>query len=689
MRILIGFVSVLAVAQVAPSVTSVVNAGSNDARFCPGLLVTITGNNFGGVQNAVSVIVGGQAAGVVSVTNNVILAQLPWSLSSVPTTLSVSVNGVSSGPYSMTIDSYAPTFYGDQPFGSGMAIAGQTVTATMIGLGSTTPFVGVGSIPTTPAPTDATPTVTVGGANAKVTSSQLATGVGIYQVNFTAPSGLPPNTPLDVLVSIGGKTAPKRTLIVNPPGGAPIVSTLVNAGNPNAGFSAGVLASITGFNFNSPTVTVGGKTAYIVQSTSTSLLVQFPVDVPIGSTTLIVSAGGLSSTPQNINIDPFAPAFYSAFHDPAGVAYSASNPATPGKKVVVQAVGLGSTNPSAPTGQAVGSQAPTKSTCSITIGSKAVVPSYCGLFGGLIGVYEVDFTVPGDAASGNQDVVLGIGSQKSPAQTLVLGSNSPTLIGFRNAATGQIRDTTHGVAPNTFLSIYVTDPGVPDYTGNLFPATEYQGTQVLVNGTAVPLYNVIPSANLINVVMPSEFPETGTASVVVSNKSGLSQTAAVALAPTDVGIFRIPADLSSPTRQIAAATIANTAWIVMPAVTASTYKYSPCPAQSPLAACAGPAHPGDSIVIFFTGGGRTLPGPVPTGSVAPIDGSVIYTTAATPTLKIGGIDAPVLFAGISPGTASEYQINTIIPAGASPGDDVPVVLTIGGSSDTVTIAIQK
>jgi uncharacterized protein (TIGR03437 family) len=100
-------------------------------------------------------------------------------------------------------------------------------------------------------------------------------------------------------------------------------------------------------------------------------------------------------------------------------------------------------------------------------------------------------------------------------------------------------------------------------------------------------------------------------------------------------------------------------------------------------------------VIYFTGGGKATPNgepngkPVATGSVAPADGSVVYKTVATPALKIGGLDAPVLFSGIAPGTAAEYQINTTIPPGVTPSDDVAVVLTIGNSSDTVTIAVQN
>jgi uncharacterized protein (TIGR03437 family) len=138
----------------------------------------------------------------------------------------------------------------------------------------------------------------------------------------------------------------------------------------------------------------------------------------------------------------------------------------------------------------------------------------------------------------------------------------------------------------------------------------------------------------------------------------------------------------------------NTYWFAMPASLAPSYNLGPCtglPAGSP---CGQPAQPGDNIVIYLTGGGLATPNgapngkPVPTGSVAPLDGSVIYQTVVTPTLTIGGIAAPVGFSGIAPGTASEYQINTTIPAGVQSGDDIPIVITMGSSTDTVTLAVK-
>ena len=81
--------------------------------------------------------------------------------------------------------------------------------------------------------------------------------------------------------------------------------------------------------------------------------------------------------------------------------------------------------------------------------------------------------------------------------------------------------------------------------------------------------------------------------------------------------------------------------------------------------------------------------PVATGSLAPASGTPLYSTVQTPIVTIGGIGATVVFSGITPGNAGLYQINTIVPDGVQTGDDVPVVVMMpGGSTDTVTIAVQ-
>jgi len=107
---------------------------------------------------------------------------------------------------------------------------------------------------------------------------------------------------------------------------------------------------------------------------------------------------------------------------------------------------------------------------------------------------------------------------------------------------------------------------------------------------------------------------------------------------------------------------------------------------SRLVATSNPTMAGSVIVIYCTGLGA-VQNPPTTGS--PASTAVLSPTITTPAVTIGGIDAPVLFAGLAPGAVGEYQVNVRVPPGVSPGSAVPVVLSIGGTaSNTVTIAVR-
>ena len=63
------------------------------------------------------------------------------------------------------------------------------------------------------------------------------------------------------------------------------------------------------------------------------------------------------------------------------------------------------------------------------------------------------------------------------------------------------------------------------------------------------------------------------------------------------------------------------------------------------------------------------------------------TTPVTATL--GGVNAPVTFAGLAPGFVGLYQVNVKVPEGVAAGDAVSLVITQAEvSSNTVTIAIE-
>jgi uncharacterized protein (TIGR03437 family) len=99
-----------------------------------------------------------------------------------------------------------------------------------------------------------------------------------------------------------------------------------------------------------------------------------------------------------------------------------------------------------------------------------------------------------------------------------------------------------------------------------------------------------------------------------------------------------------------------------------------------------PAARGDVISIYGTGEGQTSPGGV--------DGLVIDGSLRRPILPVSatidGKAAEVLYAGSAGGQVSGVlQVNLRIPANASPGPAVAVLIQIGETSQAgVTIAIQ-
>lgn len=270
----------------------------------------------------------------------------------------------------------------------------------------------------------------------------------------------------------------------------------------------------------------------------------------------------------------------------------------------------------------------------------------------------------------------------------------PVISSVENSATGAVRDSTHAAAANSFITVYVTGLSAPDSTGNLFPATSYQGIQVEWDDAPMPLYNVLPSQNLINTMLPSNAGSSGAGTLRVVTPAGISSDYVIELTPADVGVFRMP-DPNNPSLMQAAALVVGTYWFAMPASLAPVYNLpTPCTGLALSTPCGQPAVPGEEIVIYFTGAsiatanGVATAQPLPTGEAAPVNGSVLYETLETPVVNIGGFPATVVFSGIAPGTAAEYQLNVNIPEGLGTSDTVPVEITMSGSTDTVTIAVK-
>jgi uncharacterized protein (TIGR03437 family) len=96
-----------------------------------------------------------------------------------------------------------------------------------------------------------------------------------------------------------------------------------------------------------------------------------------------------------------------------------------------------------------------------------------------------------------------------------------------------------------------------------------------------------------------------------------------------------------------------------------------------------PARPGEIVVLWGTGFGRTTPD-IPDGEVVAVPARLV----ATPVVTIGSVTAEVLFAGLS--ASGLYQINVKVPDGV-PDGDLPVLVQIDGvrTQDGAFVTVQR
>lgn len=98
-----------------------------------------------------------------------------------------------------------------------------------------------------------------------------------------------------------------------------------------------------------------------------------------------------------------------------------------------------------------------------------------------------------------------------------------------------------------------------------------------------------------------------------------------------------------------------------------------------------PATTGEEITIVATGLGPVANS---AGTGMPASPDMTQTTILTPSVTVGGVNAPVVYSGLAPSTVGYYHIHVRVPAGGQRGPNVPVKLSIGGvASNIVTTVI--
>ena len=219
------------------------------------------------------------------------------------------------------------------------------------------------------------------------------------------------------------------------------------------------------------------------------------------------------------------------------------------------------------------------------------------------------------------------------------------------------------LAPGSLITLFGSQLAEGQGSASSLPLpVSLAGSSILFAGQSAPL--LFASGGQVNAIVPYGLAVNTPQQVVVSRSNSISVPQSVILAAAAPGIFTVNA--SGQGQGIIVGVDAN--------------------GKQPIADANNPVTAGQVIVIYCTGLGEVNP-PVPTGTAAPF--TQISRTVEPISVTVGGMRANVSFSGLTPGFVGLYQVNTTVPSGVAPGNQVPVTLIgAGQQSMPVTIAVQ-
>jgi uncharacterized protein (TIGR03437 family) len=221
-------------------------------------------------------------------------------------------------------------------------------------------------------------------------------------------------------------------------------------------------------------------------------------------------------------------------------------------------------------------------------------------------------------------------------------------------------DGSEAVAPGGLITVLGRDLNLTTEATREVPLPTALGDSCLtVNGVLVPMVLVSPTR--INAQLP--FGVTGSATMILRTPGGVSNSFRFTIQPAAPAVFRT--GTAGEERGLATVIRAK---------------------NNQLVTLSNPIHPEDVIVIYLTGLGATTP-EVPDGYPGPA--SPLAWAVAKPVVKLGGVELPVLFAGMTPGQVGVYQINAQVPYWVPLGMDVPLVIEAAGQGTALAVRVVK
>lgn len=214
---------------------------------------------------------------------------------------------------------------------------------------------------------------------------------------------------------------------------------------------------------------------------------------------------------------------------------------------------------------------------------------------------------------------------------------------------------TDAISPGEIVTLFGTNLGpasiVTLQVDKNVVTNNLAGTQVFFDDVAAPMIYTV--AGQVSAVVPYAVASKTSTKVTVQNQGAASNTQTMNVQPATPAIFTLDASGSGP------GAILNQ--------------------DATINSSANPAARGSVISIYLTGGGVTTP----VSTDGAVTGAPPPVLAQTTTVTIGGVSAPLQYAGAAPGAvAGLTQINVKIPDGLSPAIALPVVIKIGNFSST-------
>jgi len=221
-------------------------------------------------------------------------------------------------------------------------------------------------------------------------------------------------------------------------------------------------------------------------------------------------------------------------------------------------------------------------------------------------------------------------------------------------------DRSEAVAPGGLIVVTGRDLSLVNAATREVPLpTALAESCLTVNGVLVPM--ILLSSTQINAQLP--FNVAGNATMVLRTPAGVSNNYNFVIQAAAPSVFR--SGVAGPDQDLPTL-VRATNW--------------------ELVTLSNPIHPEDWIVIYATGLGLTAPG-VESGYPGPSD--PLAEALIQPEVSLGGVALPIAYAGLVPGQVGVYQINAQVPYWVPLGMEVPLKITQGGSSTTLTVRVVK